>query len=246
MDRHSVHTDYLTGVFNPEVFKRKLNLAQEKLKDVEFDAFAVRGNSGTLFGGALADRMNKGLILVRKEDDRSHSTYRVEGLQSGQKYIFLDDLVFQGKTRDAVIEAIERDRYFRHYQMIGTLLYRDMWWDATPMGKGPKLPSSEPPNPDWGMLPIQTPQQYVGLGWMEEYYRNMVKDAPLMSPPAPVFSVQQDPGKAEVKIPYLWTPGGNWQDGPMYGTVAGASAEVPVPPVVLEKKISLDLETNQG
>lgn len=120
-----VHAGYLSMILDPKEFEHKLDRAEEALKNVDFDAFAVRGNSGVLFGGALAARMHKGIILVRKPDDRSHSGMSVEGWTAGKKYLFLDDFVSSGATRRDVITAVRDNQFFNHYQYVGDYLYRD-------------------------------------------------------------------------------------------------------------------------
>ncbi len=88
---------------------------------MEFDAIAVTGNSGAIFGGALALAMKKGLILVRKPDDHSHAKRLVEGDDSYQTYIFVDDMVCTGETRYRVIAAIQN--HFPHMRRVGSYEY---------------------------------------------------------------------------------------------------------------------------
>lgn len=123
-DFNDVHTSYLQMVFTKGEFRDKLNIAESQLRDVDFDAFAVRGTSGLVFGGALAAKMNKGLIVVRKGREQAHSSIMVEGWRAGKKYIFLDDLVCSGETRRAVAEEIKASERFEHYVRAGQYLYR--------------------------------------------------------------------------------------------------------------------------
>ena len=88
-----LHTNYLDPVLNVEALTRTVNVAKNKLQGVEFDAFVVMGNSGTLFVGALAVAMQKGIILVRKNSDDRHSQMKIEGDDQHKRIIFLDDFI---------------------------------------------------------------------------------------------------------------------------------------------------------
>lgn len=74
-----------------------------------FDSIAVQGLSGVTVGSIVAYRMRKRLIIVRKDETKSHREVMVEGLPSPEpfRYIFLDDFTCTGDTRDRVLEAIQ-------------------------------------------------------------------------------------------------------------------------------------------
>ena len=93
-------------VFDPETLSKCVHHAMECLKDVEFDAIACRGNSGTLFAGALSLRMGKPIILVRKPTGDSHTSTIVEGCMSALSYVVVDDFVASGKTYRTIREEI--------------------------------------------------------------------------------------------------------------------------------------------
>ena len=73
----------------------------------KFTAIAVRGYSAAIFGGIVASKMKKNIILVRKpkESEDRHSEKLVEGI-SNQSCVFIDDLIASGKTVEKVIEGL--------------------------------------------------------------------------------------------------------------------------------------------
>lgn len=103
-----IHSSYLHKLFSPTRLTAAIERAKTKLNKLEFEGIAVRGNSGTIFGGALAYVLDKRLILVRKNDEENHSYLSVEGDDKIQKYLFVDDIIDTGKTFLAVKSTIEK------------------------------------------------------------------------------------------------------------------------------------------
>lgn len=79
-------------------------LKQSKL---EFDTIAVRGMSGALIGPILAYVLNKHLIVIRKDGENTHSSYKVEGNVNARKVLIVDDFVSTGETVQEIIDKIE-------------------------------------------------------------------------------------------------------------------------------------------
>jgi orotate phosphoribosyltransferase-like protein len=76
----------------------------------EYDTIVVSGLSGTLVGPAVAYMLGKRLVVIRKPGDSAH-TSRHPGLRSGEpndigRWIFLDDFISLGGTRNRVREEI--------------------------------------------------------------------------------------------------------------------------------------------
>jgi len=132
----SIHTNYLTSVLNLATFRKNITTAKKKLKNLDFDAFAVSGNSGTLMGGALAAILKKKLILVRKPSDNSHSSYTIEGDDSVSSFMFPDDQVSTGETRTRVVEAVRA--WLPNVVFRGTYLYNRSNLDYISPPKPPK------------------------------------------------------------------------------------------------------------
>ncbi len=83
-----------------------IDTAQERLADVEFDTMVGTGFSGSVVIPALALAMGKKFVLIRKEtDDSHHGRGRMLG-QLGERWVFVDDFISSGRTRQRVIEKI--------------------------------------------------------------------------------------------------------------------------------------------
>lgn len=83
-----------------------LGRAEKHLAGVDFDTLVGTGFSGAAIVPALALRLGKKYILVRKPKDGSHHNGPMIG-QLGKRWLFIDDFVASGKTRRRVINAIE-------------------------------------------------------------------------------------------------------------------------------------------
>ncbi len=118
-----IHTQYLFELLDPISFSKAIEVAVKHLEKTHFEAIAVTGNSGTVFGGALAFWMEKKLILVRKESDNTHSCYRVEGDCTISSWIFVDDRIVTGTTFDRVTKALRL--FAPQAKLVGSYLYHE-------------------------------------------------------------------------------------------------------------------------
>ena len=76
------------------------------LRGIEFDTIVGTGFSGAVVIPALAMAMGKKFVLIRKEnDDSHHGGGRLVG-ELGKRWIFVDDFVSSGRTRERVITKI--------------------------------------------------------------------------------------------------------------------------------------------
>lgn len=83
-----------------------IDRAKQQLADVDFDTFVATGLSGVSVANMLAHALDKHVFLVRKEDDKSnHSGDPAAGFL-GKRWIFLDDFVDSGKTRERVKRVV--------------------------------------------------------------------------------------------------------------------------------------------
>jgi len=110
-------------IFEPGALAKSLRRAKQALKVIDFDSIAFTGNSGAIFAGALAATMGKGLFLVRKPDDSTHSDYSVEGDSGFLRYLFVDDFISTGVSRDRVKEAMTEE--FPSTTYVGQYMYRE-------------------------------------------------------------------------------------------------------------------------
>ena len=115
--------DITTLLASPEHFRLALDCLEEKLNKISFDFLAGIDSRGFIFSSALADRMGKGLILLRKKGKLPGRTLRADyGLEygtdslevcegaitQGSKVAIVDDLLATGGTAKAGGELIKR------------------------------------------------------------------------------------------------------------------------------------------
>lgn len=93
--------------------------AKNHLHGVEFDTFVGIGLSGTLVVPTVARAMGKYFAVARKPNVSSHSCTELEG-QVGRNWIFLDDLVASGSTRDTVKRIVSEAKYTAVDESSGT------------------------------------------------------------------------------------------------------------------------------
>ena len=104
---------WLEPALNPSLRKKTVKRIIETINVLvgsdKFDAIAFRGMSGALIAPAVAAKLRKNLIMVRKTDG-SHSGYDMEGETNVANYIIVDDLIASGATVDAIIQKINSKR----------------------------------------------------------------------------------------------------------------------------------------
>jgi orotate phosphoribosyltransferase len=101
----------------PEV----IETAKERLANVDFDTLVGTGFSGGVVIPALALAMGKKFVLIRKEtDDSHHGGGRLLG-ELGNKWVFVDDFVSSGRTRQRVIDKVEEVESDTEY--VGQYMY---------------------------------------------------------------------------------------------------------------------------
>ena len=119
----AVCCSHLEKMFRP---KERRKAIQDCLKALEphkdkFDAIAISGYSMALIAPTIADKLGKGLILVRKGNDDCASPYRVEGAIC-DSYIIIDDLVCSRETFHRVVKGIS-DQHHSPAKLYGIYLY---------------------------------------------------------------------------------------------------------------------------
>lgn len=116
------HGFYMTRAFwEPEQHAEK---AAEPLANVDYDSMVGMGLSGALVIPSLARLLGKHWLIVRKDDDGSHSDRLVEG-SLGRRWIFVDDLVDRGGTIRKVHERVTNLLTMRGFEstFVGAYLY---------------------------------------------------------------------------------------------------------------------------
>jgi adenine/guanine phosphoribosyltransferase-like PRPP-binding protein len=104
------HSQYLGLVLGSEVRKQTIANTVKHLRAWSdyFDTIVVSGTSGLLIGPSVADKLDKKIIVVRKDNDNSHigSNFIIEGDISGKRYIIIDDVICSGNTVERMIKKV--------------------------------------------------------------------------------------------------------------------------------------------
>lgn len=99
---------FQTGYMDKALFNLDsvLRRAKKDLLDVDFDTLVGTGFSSGVVIPALALRMKKKFVLIRKDnDDSHHGSGRFLG-EMGDRWIFVDDFISSGRTRDRVLGKV--------------------------------------------------------------------------------------------------------------------------------------------
>ncbi len=115
--------DITTVLKDAEAFKYVIDTFHKEYTDLEFDLIAGIEARGFIFASALALKMNKGLVLIRKPGKLPAETYKEEyaleygtnaiemhkdAISEGDKVLLLDDLLATGGTLEAASKVIEK------------------------------------------------------------------------------------------------------------------------------------------
>lgn len=108
---------------NIKLFSHALDLLQDKIRLFEFDYICGIESRGFIFAAALADRLNKGFIPIRKPGKLPADTYsesyeleygkntleiHKDALNKDDRVVIIDDLLATGGTIAAANRLIER------------------------------------------------------------------------------------------------------------------------------------------
>jgi 5'-methylthioadenosine phosphorylase len=118
-----IFRDITTLLKDRESLKKLIDILYERYKDKEIDIIAGIESRGFIIAGMLADRLNKGLVLIRKPGklpaetisenyDLEYGTDKVEihrdAITKDQKVLLIDDLLATGGTALASCKLIEK------------------------------------------------------------------------------------------------------------------------------------------
>lgn len=90
---------------------------------VSFEAIAFTGASGLLIAPSVAMRLNKQMMLIRKNKDSCHSNFSLEGYVGGGNYIIIDDCIDSGSTIERIDAVVGRLQNEQRWTMESIFLY---------------------------------------------------------------------------------------------------------------------------
>lgn len=105
---------YLEKGFEPSYAKSVVRSFKAALKDKvfgDFEAIAVRGVSGMLFGPMLAHMTKKRLSVIRKPRETKHTNRILEGVHDTKRYVIVDDFVSSGETVQAIVCGMKQSPF---------------------------------------------------------------------------------------------------------------------------------------
>jgi hypothetical protein len=94
-----------TGALRPDSVVALVKNQIENYK-LTFDTIVGTGLSGAVIVPHVGRALGINWALARKPGDGTHSSNKVEG-QLGERWIFLDDIICSGATRQRVIEVVK-------------------------------------------------------------------------------------------------------------------------------------------
>ena len=125
-------TKFRTWYMDEAVFNlaEVIETGKKRLARVNFDTLVGTGFSGSIVIPSLALALGKSFVLIRKEtDDSHHGKGNLVGAL-GERWIFVDDFVSSGRTRNRVLTKVEE--WAREYdcttEFVGQYMYQS--WNA--------------------------------------------------------------------------------------------------------------------
>ncbi len=120
-----VFKDITTLLNNKEAFRLLMDHLERRYRELDIDYVAGIDSRGFIFGAALADRLNKGFVPIRKAGKLPYTTisekYALEygfdeveihidafGEEKGEKVLLIDDLIATGGTAEAAASLINK------------------------------------------------------------------------------------------------------------------------------------------
>lgn len=121
-------TGYMDKALAEDGLRGIIEDAQVDLAGVDFDTLVGTGFSGGVVIPALALAMGKNFMLIRKENDDSHHGPGLSIGNLGAKWVFVDDFVSLGRTKERVFRKVVEQAYWREHdtEYVGDYLYANL------------------------------------------------------------------------------------------------------------------------
>lgn len=118
-----IFRDITTLINDADGFQQAIDDMCEKVKDIDFDVIAGAEARGFIFGSAMAYKMHKPLVLIRKkgklptrvitqEYELEYGTgtleMHIDSFKPGAKVLIVDDLLATGGTTKAITKLVEK------------------------------------------------------------------------------------------------------------------------------------------
>ncbi len=119
-----IFRDITPLLLDPIYFSEAINQMRKKVKVLDIDIIAGIESRGFIFASALAYKLKKGLLPIRKNNkllpgETVEETYALEygedgikiqknALQKGQNVLIVDDLIATGGSAQATVKLIEK------------------------------------------------------------------------------------------------------------------------------------------
>ena len=115
--------DITTVLQHPAAFKHCIDLLAQHFEKQKIDYIAGIESRGFIFGSALAYKMEKGFIPIRKPGKLPHKTERVsyeleygtdsleihaDAVEPGKRVLIVDDLLATGGTAEAALKLVKK------------------------------------------------------------------------------------------------------------------------------------------
>ena len=115
------HAYYLNCLFDANIREGALERAAGELYGKRYDGFLVSSGVSGMFGAILAHRMQKKLVVARKANVSTHSSYKAENLEEGDRLIFIDYIIDSGSTLEDCLRTVRSRK--REFKFVGAYFY---------------------------------------------------------------------------------------------------------------------------
>jgi adenine/guanine phosphoribosyltransferase-like PRPP-binding protein len=121
-----MYPNHLDNAFNLKCREQAVKRAVDRLRNVAFNTIVVHGLSGLVIGSIVAHALQKGLSVIRKTGEKTHSINKIETTEDKLgKYVILDDLIDSGKTLAHIYKTITK--FDKDAECVGVYLHHNTY-----------------------------------------------------------------------------------------------------------------------